>query len=1340
MSGRRLRFGRVVSASGPTAFAFTDLTSVPLSTQYASAPVTLEGGGGGPWTVTVSDGEYSINGGAYTSASGSAGPGDTIAVRRTSSASLATAVSATVNVGTTSDTFSLTTVVNTEASAFITRLRAKTADPGSSRRGHYDAVFTSLKVGPVNGTNLLAEMDALYLFQAIDEVSARENLVADAYHLTATGSPSFEQNMGFTGGSGIYLSTGFNPSSVVGEKWGGSAAHIMLYSRTDSLGDTYDFGQATGGSVTRWSLRNSSAGVSRAIVNNASLFNAGSNTTSVGTFVLNRTGSTTVSLYQNGVLSGSPATTGAASSTNGVFAILGNAVSPTSYSTRQISACSFGADLTANQVADLHAIITDYGTLAELGDPGPPAILTSPVVTGIAAVGQVLTASDGTYTGNPVPTVTKQWTRNGVAIVGETGDTYTIVTGDIGDSIQCGAVGTNIHGATAVNPSNIVVPEEFMSITNDGDAATPGSWDNACALIAASGTTAIEVKVYIPSDATHYSQKVFGTGYLLSGDTADQVITFQAAVAGVSIDRVHCLAGGNSTKHFNDFDIMSRQTPMTSDQPCTYRVSHPGEIYFNRCTIRGNNRGAPPPAEIDFDCTSSAYPEYAHVRPVVVGGVITDITIVYPNIGTNWGDQSTDTGTATITVINTVGGTGTTKTGVGTNATGWSLNIVGGVITSVNAGTGGTLYRSDVPAIDLMLDIDGRDTWQDLLDFGFRSGGTAGGRVYFYDCEFDWLSRGIVTSQPNVTAEGCTFDRLWGDALQIECGTGGGPVRLRWNFFKRCLGLGTDFGNPHADFVQLTAATATSDVLIDIEGNVGITALARAYFQGLLISNMNSSGSAAYSGRVANNLLLLAGASISIDFSRTRDLYLGNNTCARWDINDPINDGTTATISFRNTSSGSVISVDNVAEAVTLAPPNVYRTGNVAIARVDPVAYADAFFDYDSQPTTISAAVTAFMTQGAAAGKGAVRTGSPVNFVARTVDVSGEVVYAKFSTYLDAPISTAVQSAWVKIIGGPATGAYSVTGSGFAVEFADDNLGTNPVSGGTSGTYTRDKYIRATLTTGAVNNTTETGTITLGGFAYTWSVITASASSYTGIDNQGAAWSLLANPGLGTATNHNMAVFSMEARLDVLSDGKMFFARTTSNDQAVMVSPNVFQFALSTGGVNGKTETTLAANTWYRITVLVDTTTQRVEVLINGDKAIMTTATTTLNGSINLNTLFNSAPGVGLFADRAGTSTAIMNGRMRYLYWHSWNKADRANLSIPAADTAGDVTDWYLRFAPDNIGADGSGVLEDSVLGAEQPLGCWKFDPTDADGAGQANLGSVGTATFVKQAGTYVAA
>jgi len=91
----------------PNAFNFTpDVTGAALNTLTAASAITIGGiNSGSP--VSVSGGEVSINGGGWVT-SGTITNGQTLAVRLTSSASFSTALTATVNVGGVTDTWSVT--------------------------------------------------------------------------------------------------------------------------------------------------------------------------------------------------------------------------------------------------------------------------------------------------------------------------------------------------------------------------------------------------------------------------------------------------------------------------------------------------------------------------------------------------------------------------------------------------------------------------------------------------------------------------------------------------------------------------------------------------------------------------------------------------------------------------------------------------------------------------------------------------------------------------------------------------------------------------------------------------------------------------------------------------------------------------------------------------------------------------------------------------------------------------------------------------------------------------------------------------------------------------------
>src|SRR5688572_586902 len=92
----------------PDAFSFTDQTGVGIVSTCTSNTITVAGIDAAA-TITITGGEYSINGGAWTSSAGSVNNGDTVQVRHTSSAAYSTATNTALTIGGVSDTFTSTT-------------------------------------------------------------------------------------------------------------------------------------------------------------------------------------------------------------------------------------------------------------------------------------------------------------------------------------------------------------------------------------------------------------------------------------------------------------------------------------------------------------------------------------------------------------------------------------------------------------------------------------------------------------------------------------------------------------------------------------------------------------------------------------------------------------------------------------------------------------------------------------------------------------------------------------------------------------------------------------------------------------------------------------------------------------------------------------------------------------------------------------------------------------------------------------------------------------------------------------------------------------------------------
>ena len=98
----------VAKDTTPNAFSFTDQTGVALSTVVTSNEITITGINVAT-PISVSNGKYSLNGGAYTGTAGTVKSGDKVKVQQTSSASYSTKIDTVLTIGGISDTFSSTT-------------------------------------------------------------------------------------------------------------------------------------------------------------------------------------------------------------------------------------------------------------------------------------------------------------------------------------------------------------------------------------------------------------------------------------------------------------------------------------------------------------------------------------------------------------------------------------------------------------------------------------------------------------------------------------------------------------------------------------------------------------------------------------------------------------------------------------------------------------------------------------------------------------------------------------------------------------------------------------------------------------------------------------------------------------------------------------------------------------------------------------------------------------------------------------------------------------------------------------------------------------------------------
>jgi hypothetical protein len=246
--------------------------------------------------------------------------------------------------------------------------------------------------------------------------------------------------------------------------------------------------------------------------------------------------------------------------------------------------------------------ITRYFAAVSVGQDVMPVNIDAPNISGSGVVGQELSCSQGTWTGNPTPSFTYQWRKGGVNIAGATSHTYRILASDVGSIFTCVVTATNTMGSTPATSggfdvagtvgAELVVNGTFTDGQNDWEWPTgSGSVDtNGGVLgISASNTCLIQQEVpTIPGERYIFSVQVVsvaGTGYkgilkadnsppstnvreLRNGQTEGAGTSIGEFVARASISFIVIeVAGGNSMSVDNisvKQRIMPQATPIGS--------------------------------------------------------------------------------------------------------------------------------------------------------------------------------------------------------------------------------------------------------------------------------------------------------------------------------------------------------------------------------------------------------------------------------------------------------------------------------------------------------------------------------------------------------------------------------------------------------------------------------------------------------------------------------------------------------------------------------------------------------------------------------------------------------
>ncbi len=177
----------------PHGFSFTPQTNVALNSPITSNAIIVAGINAAP-PISITGGEFSVDGGPYTSAPGNVANGQSVAVRLTSAATYGTLVSATLTIGGVSAAFNVTTASNAASVAGISLSATSltfSSQPQGGTSGAQSITLTSSGTGTLSITGITASGDFARATNCGATLAAGTNCtIAVTFTPTASGARS----------------------------------------------------------------------------------------------------------------------------------------------------------------------------------------------------------------------------------------------------------------------------------------------------------------------------------------------------------------------------------------------------------------------------------------------------------------------------------------------------------------------------------------------------------------------------------------------------------------------------------------------------------------------------------------------------------------------------------------------------------------------------------------------------------------------------------------------------------------------------------------------------------------------------------------------------------------------------------------------------------------------------------------------------------------------------------------------------------------------------------------------------------------------------------------------
>jgi len=148
------------------------------------------------------------------------------------------------------------------------------------------------------------------------------------------------------------------------------------------------------------------------------------------------------------------------------------------------------SSVTAPTVIDAYGnrVVTSTGVIVWQGGAFPssgvsaPSITTAPSISGTATVGEILTTTDGVWTGSPT-SYTYVWKRNGIVIPNEIYNTCMVPPIAATETITCTVTASNLGGsASSTSPATSTIARAYVASA----FATPiGAWSHCMGIVSA---------------------------------------------------------------------------------------------------------------------------------------------------------------------------------------------------------------------------------------------------------------------------------------------------------------------------------------------------------------------------------------------------------------------------------------------------------------------------------------------------------------------------------------------------------------------------------------------------------------------------------------------------------------------------------------------------------------------------------------------------------------------------------------------------------------------------------------------------------------------------------------